>query len=180
MNERWLALRRLNTLPLEAVVKRNDGVDMEMIVTEEVNKWYLNLLLTAPEALLSTADIEDMLTLRPDGRGGAEVVVPPEVMRITEIRMRQWHAPARIIHDNPFSGDAARKLRRRQSSPLTMASPSSPVAIMHSNVVTLYPYIPDDELMTFRAALTADGIYEFDSKALSTILNEDNPYDFTI
>ncbi len=180
MNERWLSLRRLNTLPLDAVVRRNDGVDMDMIVTEEVNKWYLNLLLTAPEGLLATADIEDMLTLRPDGHGGAEVVVPPEVARITSIRMRRWNAPARIVVDNPFTADAARRVRHRQSSPLTMASPSSPVAIMHSNVVTMYPYVDGDELLTFRAALMTDGIYEFDSKALSTILNEDNPYDFTI
>ena len=173
MNERWLELRRLNTRPLEAVVSRNDGVDMDQLVTEEVKKWYFNLLLTAPENMLAPRDIEDALQLRPDGRGGAEVVVPDGVVRITLIKMRRWHSPALILHDNAFPEGTIRRARRRQSSSLTMSSPASPVAIMHSNVISLHPYIDGDELMTFRAIVMADDLYEFDSTALSTILKED-------
>ena len=180
MNERWLTLRRLNTVPLAAVVSRNDGVDMDMIVTEEVKKWYFNLLLTAPEHMLAPRDIEDGLEVRPDGRGGAQVVVPPEVVRILSIRMRGWNAPARLLHDNAFPEGTIRRVRRRQSSPLTMSGPDDPTALMHSNVISLYPYIADDELLTFRAVVMTDGIYEFDSSALSTIIEDEPKYDFTV
>ncbi len=180
MNERWLALRRLNTLPLEAVVNRNDGVDMDMIVTEEVKKWYFNLLLTAPERMLAPVDIEDGLQLLPDGRGGARVVVPPEVVRIISVRMRGWYAPARLLHDNAYPPEVIRRTRRRQMSQLTMSSPADPVAIMHSNVINLYPYIDDDELHTLRVVTMTDGIYQFDSSALTTIIEDEPKYDFTL
>ncbi|MBD5203121.1 MAG: hypothetical protein HDS81_07435 [Bacteroidales bacterium] len=180
MNERWLALRRLNTMPLEAVVKRNDGVDMDMIVTEEVKKWYFNLLLTADERMLVTHDIEDALDVHPDGRGGAEVVVPPEVVRIISVRMRGWHAPARIVHDNALTDSALHRLRIRQASKLTMSGPDNPVAMMHSNVIRIYPYIDGDELHTLRAVVMTDDLYEFDSSALTTIIEDEQKYDFTI
>lgn len=172
MIERWLQIRRLNTAPLSASVTRTDGVDIEQLVAEEIRSWYYRLLVNADIKYLSPVDIASAVTATSTDGFSAEVIIPASVVRVVRVRADSWRLDGTIITD-PSS-----PMVTRQTSPLTVSSPQSPVVFYHSNILNLYPFTPGDTLKTLQVVTFDDNVFEFDSLALTTILPYDSDFSF--
>lgn len=172
MKDYWMKVRRLNTEPLSSSVTRIDGVAMDEIIEQQIVRWYDRLLLNADLHLLQLSDITRQLELYEHDGFFATAPMPDGTYRIASVKCRGWYCPAQVV----MWPDAAR--RRRLASKFTTATPASPVAVVEYNTLYIYPFTPGETVEYVKAVVKHDGVYEFDSTALTTLLPDD--IDFTI
>lgn len=89
------------------------------------------------------------------------LTLPPEAVRVLEVRLSSWRSPARIVTS------ATHPLAARQLHPFTRATPSHPVAVFAGGVLRLYPASAADSLATLRCVTFREGEYAFDDSALA-------------
>lgn len=172
MMERWKTIRRLHSAPISATVDRTDGTDTDELITQEIRKWYYNLLLNGDLRLLCPTDIASSLTPVPVGPAGAQVTLPADTVRVAAVSVARWTAPPVFITepDSP--------LVIRQNSELTASPPSSPVVFVQGRILTLYPFSATDSLTSLSVLTLTDNIFEFDTLAFSTLLPYDTDFSF--
>lgn len=151
--------------PLRAdCIAQCSGTDVDAHLTRLIGDWYLNLLLTAPAALLNVEETAPLCTLS-EGRlrAGAGVV------RITSVRLSVWINEAR-----PLDRDcaAAQKALALRGNPYSAAGVNAPAAVLSpgGDSIEVWPcdessqllsakgiiYNPDSGLFTLSPSLLAD------------------------
>ncbi len=164
MLEQW-RLHSGYSLPLaDAVCRRNDGIDLDTIMRADLNAWYRRLLAEGEPGQLAPEDFSHSVVLTPGDDGGTIVSLPPEVVRVTEVRLSGWTRPARIV-TSPTHILAARQLH-----PFTRATRSHPVALFVGGTLRLYPASsPGDSLLSLRCVTLREDEYRIDDSAFSSL-----------
>lgn len=121
MLELWRLVRHFE--PLNGAVSRTDGVNLDVLLLEELNRWYDYQYATLPAELLPTADIAADVTLSRDSSGAGVVMLPEHCHRVREVWMQGWERPATIT-----SSDS--ELAREQCSQFIRGGSVSPVAVV--------------------------------------------------
>lgn len=172
MLEHWLKLRRLNSAPLTGTIDRSDGADIMAVIQEEIDRWYYNLILSAPLRMLKVVNLASMLLVMVNDDNSATIVLPEEAIRLVNITVNTWHVPPKIVTD------AQCRDVTRQRSPLTASTVSSPVVLKTANMLRLYPFDSRSSITLVSVVMLIDDVYEFDSLALSTIIPNDTDFTF--
>lgn len=145
----------------DAAFSRNDGIDSAAIHRAEINRWYRRLLLEAPAEYLVAEDFSKSVILSDGPDGSVVIPLPPQVVRVIEVRLASWLTSARIV-TSPTHPVAV-----RQSHPYTRATPSHPVAIFHDGCLRLYPASAGGESLRSLLCVSHDETeYRFDDSAL--------------
>lgn len=158
----WRLFRLLEPIRSDVAVSRSDGIDLDSILLAEMELWYKKLLLNSPPHLLVAHDVASEVTLS-SAPGGALVVTLPEgTFRVLSVKLSDWESAAEIVaHDSPEA--------RCQLNPYSRAVPSSPVAVLSGDRLTLYPATSGSVLQELNCVIYTEGEYEFMREALATI-----------
>ncbi len=161
----WRLHRAFEPVRNDSSVTRTDGIDLDELLSAEMELWYVNLLLTAPEYLLITTDLSPDVSLSVTDRGATVIPLPAGVMRVPEVKLRSWAAPATVVVAG--SPEAV-----RQCYPFTRATADAPVAVKCGDELRLYPAaVYGDALDSLRCIIHKPGEYSFMQSALATIAN---------
>ena len=174
MLDLWRQHRAFDPLRHDASVVRQDGIDIDSLLVAEMEKWYLDLLLTAPTTLLKVADIAASVMLTPaDDSGGTVISLPPDIVRVVDVRLSSWVAPARVVTSHaglPAVPLHHAAVARRQLHPYTRATAAMPVAVFDGSSLRLYPAsTASDFPAMLRCVRRVDGEYDFDEAALAGV-----------
>ena len=167
MLAQWKLRRGFEPLRNDCVITRNDGVDLDQLLRLEMRDWYLNLLNTAPLNMLSTTNIANDIAIVKGGDNVGTITLPENCRRIVELQLEGWSRQAKIL-DDPFCQEAL-----LQDNPYSRGGCEQPIAIKHGNRPHVYS-LPSSTPKIVKAIAVmepADGSYEMDESALSTILN---------
>ncbi len=154
----WKRVHRLEDLRHECVIEREDGIDLDAYLTEQMRRWYAELLLTAPSHLLPIEDLSNETALTVDREHGFVVARPPlRYVRPVEWRLSSWVAGVRTFAE-PDSD-----VVRRQATPWLRAGTTYPVVADYGDRLLLYGI--DDETPVLATALSvvkpSGGRYRF-------------------
>lgn len=159
----WKLHRAFEPLRNDSSVTRTDGIDLDDLLSAEMDLWYVNLLLTAPEHLLVPEDIAATTEIGKTERGATVVTLPPNTLRILEVKLSSWAQAAKVV----LPGTPA---AIRQCSPWTRATADAPVAVKCGDTLRLYPAASyGDALESLRCIVHRPGEYTFMHSALSLI-----------
>ena len=158
----WRLHRLLEPIRHDAEVTRADGVDLDAILTAEMDQWKIELLLRASQELLVSHDITGEITISSYDDGCAFISLPPEVVRVLSVRLSGWKSSA-----IPISADTPVAMRQRL--PYTRADASSPVAVLSGDGLCLYPASSDSTVTELKCVIYREGEYEFMREALASV-----------
>lgn len=165
MTHEWRLRAFPDTALSGATVTRHDGIDLEGYLSARMRAWYVDLLHNAPPELLAPVEIsaEIDITALPDG--SAELLLPPEAVRLTRLIMPGWRGPAHIVTD-PSSPTASLLLSGRLRPSL-----SAPIALVNGSTVRVFSPTPGSPLKAVEAWAVVDtpNLYHLDELALATI-----------
>ncbi|MDE6117620.1 MAG: hypothetical protein K2G33_08955 [Duncaniella sp.] len=161
----WKLHRALEPVRNDSAVTRTDGIDIDELLSAEMDLWYVNLLLTAPEHLLVPRDLSGVAGLERTERGATVVPLPADTLRVPEVKLSSWGVPATVVlPDTPAA--------MRQCYPYTRATADAPVAVKCGNELRLYPAaVQGDTIESLRCIVYVPGEYEFMQSALALITN---------
>lgn len=163
MLEAWKLHRTFNPVRDDAEITRTDGVDLDDLLSAEMDLWYGNLLLTAPESLLVPHDLSPDVPIPLPEKGSTVLRLPDDVVRVLEIKLSSWVVPARIV-------TADTSVAAKQLSLFTRATVDSPVAVRAGGRLMLYPHaLPGDSFDSFRCVVHTPDRYDFMHEALASI-----------
>ncbi len=165
MLARW-RLHRGYDIPAVGVVSgRTDGIDLDAVLSAEMDEWYGRLLASGPLRHLVSVQKAGSVVLPRHGSADTRISLGPAVVRVADVRLSSWYCSARVV-DNPSS-----PLALRQIHPFTRASAESPVAVFDpvAKTLALYPYDPGrDSLLSLRVVEFHEDMFSFDSSALGS------------
>ncbi|MDE6278742.1 MAG: hypothetical protein K2M05_02095 [Paramuribaculum sp.] len=151
--------------PLRAdCIAQCSGTDVDAHLTRLIGDWYINLLLTAPAALLNVEETAPICTLS-EGR----VTAGPGVVRVTSVKLSGWVNEAEpLTRDSP----AAQRALALRANPYSAAGVNTPAAVLSpsGDSIEVWPcdessrllsakgivYNTDSELFTLSPTLLAD------------------------
>lgn len=173
MIDLWLLRKGFEPLREDCRILRSDGADLRELARTECRLWYENLLLNGPREALEATDCSPGLSLSATPSGSILVKLPANSVRVLDVKLKSWDAPARIL---PWDSPEARRQRNRYFA----AGPSRPVAVLRpdSSLELFSPTFEGDGLDTLEYLLCvcrpehdedAPPIYEFSTLALNLI-----------
>ncbi len=147
-------------------VEREDTDVADLLIERAVDKWYDELLASAPLRLLQVKDITAQVTARVGDDGSVNISLPDDFVRLVSVKMESWRVPATSLTDpDSFVG-------KMQLSPYIRGKSHSPVAMMYSpRELTLFSASGSSDQLARLLAVTrpAAGTYVFDQSALSSL-----------
>ncbi len=165
MLNQWRLRRALEPLRSDCTVERLDGIDLDVLLRNEINDWYRNLLDTAPVEMLVVTDISAMVALSKRGDGSATIRLPERCRRVVEVMLDCWEQPARIVEADTITA-------QMQENPYSRGGITAPVAVKRHGRLQVYsiPSNVDGKIASLQCVLEPEeGFYEMDERALSTI-----------
>lgn len=164
----WKQIMHLDEVRRDCTVERDDGIDLDALLTTRIRQWYHHLLLTGPLEWLPVDDVAAETTLTTDTDGCVTATLPSRSVRPVALRLDGWLRAATTFHA-PGSREAA-----MQESPLLRGGCHHPVAVaMGDGTIRLYS-APSGTTQPALAmarcvAWASDGSYRLATAALSTI-----------
>lgn len=122
MLERWMRMRGFGPVRSDAAVVRTDGIDLGLLMEEEMRRWYVRMLDEADARLLPTDNLAGEVTLKADDAAGAVISLPERARRVVSLRMSNWKRGATIVAEGSAQA-------RRQDNGLACSGVWCPVAI---------------------------------------------------
>lgn len=139
MIDLWLLRKGFEPLREDCRIERSDGADLRSLARTECRLWYENLLLSAPREALVVNDCSADAVLATTTSGSILLHLPADCVRVFDVKLRGWDAPARIVPaDSPEA--------RRQRNSYAAAGPARPVAVLN----------PDNTLELFSCTYSSD------------------------
>ncbi len=166
MLARWRLHRGYDIPHYDSETSRTDGIDLDEILSAEMDEWYSNLLRTAPLSRLVPVEKAGVVSVPGPGSAEMRLRLADTTVRIAGVRLSSWRYAATIV-DDPASPQALRQLH-----PYTRATVSAPVAVFDpvGKTLDLYPYDSDvDILETLTVIEHSTDSFSFDSSALALI-----------
>lgn len=162
----WRQQRLLEPIRHDAVVTRDDGIDLDAVLLPEMELWYDNLLRNGPLEQLVTHDISSNFSPKFYDDCSASITLPENVVRVINVKMSEWRHGVKPVL--PGSPEAV-----RQAHPFTRATVHAPVAVLDDRNLRLYPANKTDSLTELTCVVRNEGEYEFMRQALAPV----NPID---
>lgn len=162
-------MQGLEPLRADCSVEYTDGIDVNAVLEQKIRARYLDLLRTAPRALLAEDDLADECSSLPVyPPGGTRVVLPAVCVRVFDICMAGWRKAVPV--QDPELKDI---IVRRQKNPFTAATAESPVAVMNGDDPHSVLVFPGGEAVTTLSCVADYGParYAFDDAALNQFHN---------
>lgn len=169
MLEIWRLRRGMTPCRNDCDIYRTDAADVDLLLGEEIDRWYRHLLDTAPVEMLAVGDIAPDVTARTDGDGVVTIALPDRCRRVIGVRLSGWRRDAELVTD--LSSARA----RMQMSEFVRGGSEFPVAIVEKDRLTLYSVDPlhKTEVISLRCVTEPPaGVYILDRRALETIPSE--------
>ena len=117
---------------LDFTVERMDGIDISHIIAMRLRNWYLNLLDTAPAALLPVRDVASQAIVAPGQLNGTSIVTLPDgARRPVAIRMAGWNTAVPVL-----GVECLDRVVLLQNNPFTAATASYPIAVADAASIT--------------------------------------------
>ena len=164
----WKQILHLDDVRRDCTVERDDGIDLDTLLTTRIRQWYHHLLLTGPLEWLPVDNVAAETTVATDSSGCVTATLPSRAVRPVAMRLDGWQRAATKFH-KPGSREAA-----LQASPLLRGGCCNPAAVARGDgTVKLYS-APQGTSQASLAearcvAWAADGSYRLATAALSTI-----------
>lgn len=166
MLDLWKTVMRLTPVRRECTIERDDGIDLDALLTLHIRQWYAHLLATAPPLWLPVDDLKDHITLTARAGGVVEAALPPRCVRPVEWRLSNWsHSVSHFL-------DPASPQAQAQYSEWTRGGSQQPAIVDHGRHLTLYSGLAGTtpQLEMARCVTRPEqGAYVFHQAALSTI-----------
>lgn len=160
----WRALRGYAPLRNDATVVRDDGVDLDMALTAEMDDWYGRLLREGEERYLAPEDLSAETVMAAPVDGGLVLQLPQGTVRVLHVKLSGWQSEARVVTATRSA------LALRQLHPFTRASSAQPVAVMHpGGALALYPAGGTDAVERLEGVVAREGEYDMDTPALNLV-----------
>ena len=163
MLDLWKCLHHLQPSRRDCTVERDDGIDLDTLLLNHIDRWYAELLLTAPIHLLPVEDVATDVTLTGDDEGVVTAILPPQCVRPVEWQLQEWKNS--VTHFAQPDEEEA----RRQRNVWTRGGCETPVIVDHGNRLLLYslPGGSQPALVMARCVVRpVDGRYRFHSSLL--------------
>ncbi len=128
----WKMQRGLMPMRSDGVTVRTDGIDLDALLTLDINSWYARLLDTADPRLLGVTDISADVALLRQTDGSGLIVLPETVRRVVEVKLGGWERPARLVLDDDDP------IRYFQMSSYTRGGCIDPVCALEHRRLRLY------------------------------------------
>ncbi|MCM1067801.1 MAG: hypothetical protein NC418_09550 [Muribaculaceae bacterium] len=128
MIERRRRALALDPLRTDCTIERTDGIDVDATLEQELRRWYLNLLDTAPRRLLAPENIAGRLACSTSGEGAAKAAVielPSNCRRVFDVKLDGWTHAVEVLPHSELS-----RVLACQNNPYTRATASCPVAVL--------------------------------------------------
>lgn len=134
----------------------NTTPKLDTLLTEHIDAWYMNALLTLPPAELPLTEFAAETTIQNSANPDSASVIdiPSRCFRPVGVRLSCWGKEAMV---EPYSARAA----ARQRNPFTTATPGSPLAmLLPTGAILIYPVCPEASLLSLTGvAHPAPGVY---------------------
>lgn len=169
MLEIWRLRRGLAPCRNDCGIVRTDAAECDLLLAEEIDRWYRRLLDTAPLEMLAVEDIASEVSVSSIGNGVGVIALPDRCRRVVGVRLTGWSRNAELVTD-PLSIKA-----RMQASEFVRGGTVSPVAIVEKGRLTLYSLDPSCEAGVVSLRCVAEppaGVYVIDRRAFETIPSE--------
>lgn len=143
--EKMLSLWKLRAGILTAdcgcVVGRQDGSDLDTLMLSEIDKWYSDLLLTAPTELLPVRDLSSEASAVYMGDSVAKITLPSSGVRLVGVKCLGWNVElTRFV-------DADSDLARLQTNKLLRGTTKRPVAVVDGKTLMVYGVMDPDAVV---------------------------------
>lgn len=123
----WRRKLHLGCARTDASVAEFEGIDTDSLLLDRMRAWYLNLLDTAPPALLDVSELSRQCTISTVGSTHALILPPSGCRRVLSVKLQGWQqAVIPIPHHSP-EGTA---LLRRLASPYSRPGTAAPTAVV--------------------------------------------------
>ncbi len=99
MLELWRRKRMVEPLRLDCVVQRTDGPDVDAMLTEEMRRWYLELLDGGPRSALAPVDVTSTCKVDALSDGRMVITGPEGCRRILSVWFAGWEFPVEVSPD---------------------------------------------------------------------------------
>jgi len=123
----WRRRLHLGSSRADASVAEFEGIDTDALLLDRIRSWYLQLLDTAPPALLRVSETGRQCTLTMVGTTHALILPPSECRRVLSLKLQGWQR-----HVQPVTSDSAEgeKMLSRLASPYSRPGNGNPTAVL--------------------------------------------------
>lgn len=144
MLEEWKTRKMLLTGRRDCTVERDDGIDLDAVLTREIEAAYDCLLREAPAEWLPVNDIAENCSVEIADDLTAVMHLPVNCYRVVEVKLPSWkHAVSHIV--SPDSETA-----RQQQNEWLRGGVNAPVCVAGNRRLYLYSAGSHDELRAER------------------------------
>ncbi len=170
MLSRWKLSRYFEPLRSDCLITRTDGIDLDRLLMQEIDAWYITQLHSLPIEHLPLTDITARLSPIRTDDGAAMVALPDDVLRIASVMVDGWLRPPQIITD------MSTPMAMAQSSPMARGGCAAPVVVVTQRRMMLYTPPPGDISLSSVSAvvLPHDNTYYLTPTLLSDITLNNN------
>lgn len=166
MLELWKTRLRLLPARRDCVIERDDGIDIDQVLLQDIKEWYAWLLWHGNVAWLPVEDVSNDVMAQIDDEGVVTVPLPSQCVRPVEWKLGGWKCGVtRFYQPGSYEAMCQRNIYLRGDI-------YAPVAVLHDNRLVLYSLSPGDvpSVSVARCVVRpADGSYRFSQAALSTM-----------
>ena len=160
MLDRWCRHKHMGPLRMDASVVRSDLFDIRAMMLAEMRGWYGRVLRKAPLHFLGLKDMSKVVNLIDCGEGIYEVALPVGVVRVGEVVIDGWEAPALVVA--PDSHEA-----KAQANPFGRGGSCHPVVVRYPGRLRFYIGETRGAVIIERlTAVVDDGTYQLDDSLL--------------
>lgn len=162
----WKTIMHLEPVRRDCMIERDDGIDIDALLTLHIRQWYAQLLETAPAEWLPIEDVKNDCRLNLGNDQVVTATLPPQCVRPVEWKLKGWqHSVTHFL--KPGDPEAI-----VQQCEWTRGRSHCPAVIDMGNTMQLFS-AASNSLPTLEVARCvvrpADDIYRFHAAALSTI-----------
>lgn len=119
----WKMRRGFEPLRIDATYRRQDAFEIDEYARREVDAWYEQLLAGGSVDCLEVDDITAKVNIESFDGHVAEMVLPPDCVRLVEVMMTGWERPAVLVKEDD-------RRARHQLSPFSRGYHTAPVGVV--------------------------------------------------
>ena len=142
-------------------VEREDGVDLDGLLSREMEDWYMRILSEAPIADLAVEEISSKCRVTVDREGVAVIELPMGCVRVVSVRLSGWRSSCLSVCSE------SSLMARKQVNPWLRGGASSPVCVGVGRRILAYSAVPNAENCLeslYAVCRPAEGCYEFSER----------------
>lgn len=161
----WRRRLGYDDLRRECNIEFFEGHDVDGTIADNMRRWYLHMLDTAPPALVPTRWLAPA-AIKAAGTSLVRMAIPESARRVLAVESPRWSRPA-----EPLMADAARVALARLASPFCIPDSAQPLVAVEPDgrAVLAAPLDPSDAVTVLVVTDPGPESYIIDESLLNTI-----------